>query len=149
MSHMNMLFKVIKLLGTVCNCKCWCSTTRRVCDFGMVRLTVGCVNSCWILLPRLGRWNSHKGCSSNFQVGDLNNSFVLQGGPLAGIKWGCNPYKPQLPIWVLIFFPSYFKWTYGNPSAGPSAQLPRPAFLLPREQVQNSSFRELPRSRFF
>ena len=37
------------------------------------------------------------------------------------------------------FFPSYFKWTYGNPSAGPSAQLPRPAFLLPREQVQNAA----------
>ena len=54
-----------------------------------------------------------------------------------------------LDSWVLIFFPSYFKWTYGNPSAGPSAQLPRPAFLLPRKQVQNSSFRELPRSRFF
>ena len=35
----------------------------------------------------------------------------------------------------------YFSWTYGDPSAGPSAKLPRPAFLLPREQVQNSSFR--------
>ena len=51
--------------------------------------------------------------------------------------------------WVLIFIPSYFKWTYGDPSADPSAKLPRPAFLLPREQVQNKSFRELPRSRFF
>ena len=40
-----------------------------------------------------------------------------------------------------VFFPSYFKWTYFNPSAGP-------AFLLPREQVQKSSFRTLPRSRF-
>ena len=49
----------------------------------------------------------------------------------------------------LLFIPSYFKWTYGDPSAGPSAKLPRPAFLLPREQVQTSSFRELPRSRFF
>ena len=48
-----------------------------------------------------------------------------------------------------FFFLHIFKWTYGNASAGPSAQLPRPAFLLPREQVQNSSFRELPRSRFF
>ena len=36
-----------------------------------------------------------------------------------------------------------------DPSAGPSAKLPRPAFLLPREQVQSSSFRELPRNRFF
>ena len=44
-----------------------------------------------------------QGCSSNFQVGDLNNSFVLQGGPLAGIKWGCNPYKPQLPIYFQAF----------------------------------------------
>ena len=51
--------------------------------------------------------------------------------------------------WVLVFIPSYFKWTYGDPSADPSAKLPRPAFLLPREQVQNKSFRELPRSRFF
>ena len=47
------------------------------------------------------------------------------------------------------FFPSYFKWTYGNPAAGPSAKLPRHAFLFLREQVRNSSFRELPRSRFF
>ena len=49
--------------------------------------------------------------------------------------------------WVLVFIPSYlyFSWTYGDP---PRA-LPRPAFLLPREQVQNSSFRELPRSKFF
>ena len=52
-------------------------------------------------------------------------------------------------MWVLVFIPSYFKWTYGDPSADPSAKLPRPAFLLPREQVQNKSFRELPRSRFF
>ena len=31
----------------------------------------------------------------------------------------------------------------------PSAKLPRPAFLLPRERVQNSSFRELPRNNCF
>ena len=49
----------------------------------------------------------------------------------------------------MVFILSYFNWTYGHPSAGPSAKLPRPACLLPREQVQNSSFRELPRSRFF
>ena len=51
--------------------------------------------------------------------------------------------------WVLFFIPLYFKWMYGQPSAGPSAKLPRPAFLLSREQVQNSSFRELSRSSFF
>ena len=60
----------------------------------------------------------------------------------------CIVYR-FIDTWVLIFIPSYFKWTYGDPSADPSAKLPRPAFLLPREQVQNKSFRELPRSRFF
>ena len=51
--------------------------------------------------------------------------------------------------WVLVFIPSYFKWTYGDPSASPSAKLPRPAFFLLRKHVQNKSFRELPRSRIF
>ena len=66
----------------------------------------------------------------------------------------CKKTRPKAQekknlMWVLVFIPSYFTWTYGHPSAGPSAKLPRPACLLPREQVQNSSFRELPRSRFF
>ena len=47
--------------------------------------------------------------------------------------------NPSNNKWVL--FPSYSNWTYGDPSAGPSAKLPRPASLFPREQTQNSRFR--------
>ena len=65
-------------------------------------------------------------------------------------SWWIESFDPQLTkstnMWVLIFFLHILN---GRMATLPQA-LPRsfrPAFLLPREQVQNSSFRELPRSR--
>ena len=82
------------------------------------------VNICIILY-----WNISK---SQWQPQDVFDVFVF------------------FSIWVLIFFPSYFKWTYGNPSAGPfRAASATCIFASAREQVQNSSFRELRGVDFF
>ena len=75
---------------------------------------------------------------------ELSGNNNTRSAPTTGSKWGeTTPISLAIALVTHLsfdFFPSYFKWTYGNPSAGPSAQLPRPAFLLPREQVQRVDF---------